>query len=457
LPSDLAVREKQETGDDVLWDAARGMLTAMSTFWQRHIVGTKPVDPRILRASSPNSSEFRSPLFGRSRFTLSSKACVFLGIVGAFAGTSSGSSSALAEAEDNVGQQINDPGYSVTNLANGTLTNLLINSYADEEVARYLSTLDHPHNAEESALSDIATYTGSHPAFHSSTNPHGFDDSLIPEAVWSLDGSIGVHVDHIPGGPGSDIYAVFNSRAGINDFWMRAIASSWIYNNTNKASGLFFVPVKFQLASCGGTSAERGNLDYCDSVKLLDNQLNDSPVATAPSNDNTTTPSATNSALPSNNPPASNSAAQSIPALLAPTSFDQSWPHETLNVIGPCDVFASCSSVVTDPLGTLLDAPAPDPLQLVAELTPPIAAPAPDPPLSIVLPPSEPPISGPTGGGGDPTLAPIFSPPPESVTTPEASTWVMTVVGFGFMAFTFRKRRRPRNNPISVIDLSEET
>ena len=103
------------------------MLTAMSTFWQRHIVGTKPVDPRILRASSPNSSKFRSPLFGRSRFTLSSKACVFLGIVGAFAGTSSGSSSALAEAEDNVGQQIADPGYSVSNLSNGTLTNLLIN------------------------------------------------------------------------------------------------------------------------------------------------------------------------------------------------------------------------------------------------------------------------------------------------------------------------------------------
>jgi hypothetical protein len=447
------------------------MLTAMSTFWQRRIVGTKPVDPRILRASSPNSSKFRSPLYGRSRFTLSSKACAFLGVVGVFAGTSSGSSSALAEAEENVGQQINDPGYSVSNLSNGTVTNLLINSYADEEVARYLSTLDRPHNAKQSALSDIATYTGSHPAFHSSTNPHGFDDSLIPEAVWSLDGSIGVHLDHIPGGPGSDIYAVFNSRAGINDFWMRAIASSWIYNYTNKASGLFFAPVTFQVASCGGTSAERGNLDYCDSVKLLDNQLNDSPVATAPSNDNTT-PSVTNSRLPSNDPPASNSAAQSIPAPLAPFIVDQSRPQETLNVIGPCDVFASCSSVVTDPLETLLDAPAPDPLQLdapapdplqlVAELTPPIAAPVPyppplngnlTPPLESISPEPLPPDAN-DPGSGPPQ---VFSPPPEPVTTPEASTWVMTAVGFGFMAFTFRKRRRPRNNPISVIDVSEET
>jgi hypothetical protein len=425
----------------------------MITIWQRHIVEANPVDPRILRASSLSFLKPLSPLYGRSRFNLSSKACAFFGVIGIFAGTYSSSSSALAEAEESAGQEINNPGYSVPTLSNGTLTNLLINSYADEEVARYLSTLDSSHNAADSVDRDGETYTGSHPAFHSATNAHGFDDPPIPEAVWSLDASTGAHLDHISAGPGSDIYAVFGSRAEINDFWMRAIASSWIYTNTDQASGFFFTPIQFQVASCGGNSAEHSDLEYCNSADLLGDQTDDSPVKSEKDNSSTATQSASNNVISSSGPPGSNSTAQPITAPLIPfiadqaLLADQSPLQETLSVLGPCDVSASCAGVEIDPLEAPVDAPALDPVLLTG-----------DPAPSSAPPSWEPQLPGPTDGGGSGAgLAPVFSSPPEPVTTPEASTWVMTVVGFGFMAFTFSKRRRPRNNPISVIDVSEET
>ena len=428
----------------------------MMTFRHRHIVDADPAGRRILRASSPSSLKPLSQLNGRSRFNLSSKACAFCGVIGIFAGTYSSSSSALAEAEESVGQEINNPGSSVPSLSNGTLTNLLINSYADEEVARYLSTLDSSHDAADSVDRDAETYTGSQPAFHSSTNPHGFDDPLIPEAVWSLDASTGAHLDHISGGLGSDIDAVFGGHAKINDFWIRAIASQWIYDNTDKAPGLFFAPITFQVASCGGNSAERSNLDYCNNV-LGDQQNDASPMKAQQNDNNAATKSTSNNVFSSSSLPASNSTAPPIPTpipnplpVIAYQLADQSPLQEILNVLGPCDVSASCAGVVIDPLETPVDAPALDPVQLIGDQTPPNDAPPLDPPQIIgdQTPPNAPPLDPPQIIG-DQT-------PPNGPATPEASTWVMTVVGFGFMAFTFRKRRRPRTIP-SRLSTSEET
>jgi hypothetical protein len=419
---------------------------------QRRVVGPNSVDPRTLRASSPSSLKLLSQFNDRSRSSISGKARVLLGVIGIFAWTYSGSSSALAEGEEGAGQEINNPGSSIPTLSNGALTNLLTSSYADEEVARYLSTLDGSRNAADPLDRDVEKYAGSHPAFRSSTNPEGFDDLLIPEAVWSLDASTGAHLDHISAGPGSDVYAVFGSRAEINDFWMRAMASSWIYNNTNKASGFFFTPIQFQVASCGGSSAERSNLDYCDNVNLLWDQQNDSPVKSQQKDSNTATQSASNNGFSSNGPASSNSTAQPFTAPLSPVIADQALfanplpLQESLNITGPCDVFGSCAGVEIDPLEAPVDAPAPEPVSLLGDLTP-----------TIVPPSSEPLPSGPTDGVVDPgpTLVPVLR-PFEPVTTPEASTWVMTVIGFGFMAFTFGKTRRRRNNPISAIDVSEK-
>jgi hypothetical protein len=426
----------------------------MMTFQHRHIVDADPAGPQILRASSLSSLKPLSYFNGRSRFNLSSQARVFFGVIGIFTGTYSNSSSALAETEENSWQAVNAHGYSIPTLSSNILTGIFISSYAVKEVVKYLSTLNNSHNDVDPVHRDAETYTSSRPALHSSTNPPGFDDPLIPEAVWSLDASTGAHLDRISGGPGSDIYAVFGSRAEINDFWMRAIASSLIYNNTAEVSGLFFAPIEFQVASCGGSSAEHSDLDYCNSVKLLGDQLKDSPVKSEQNNSNTATQSASN-VFSSNGPPDFNSTAQPITTPLTPVIADQSLLadqsplRKTLSVLGPCDVSASCARVAIDPLETPVDAPALDPPSLIGDLTPPFDSTS-----------SEPPISGPTDGGdpgSDSSPPPDLSSQSHEPPVPEASTWVMTVVGFSLMAFTFSKRRRTRNNPISIIDVSEET
>jgi hypothetical protein len=414
------------------------------TIWQRHIVEANPVDPRILRASSLRPFKPLSHLNGGSRFNLSSKACAFLGVIGILVGTYSSSSSALAEAEESGGLELNNHAYSIPTLSEGTLANILININADEEVARYLSTLASSHDATDSVLRD----TGSHPA----TNVDGFDDPLIPESVWRLDASTGAHLDGISGGHGSDIYAIFGSRAEYNDFWIRAIASIRIYTNTGKDSGFFFTPIQFQVASCGGSSAEHSDLSYCNSADLLADQTDDPPVNSKQNNNNTATQTASNNAISSEEPPGSNPTAQPITAPMARVIADQSLLadlsalKESLNVPGPCDVSASCAGVEIDPVEAPAGPPTPDPPTYIGNPTPSSGFPSVEPPL----------LPGPTevddSGSG---LPPVFSSPPEPVTTPEASTWIMTVVGFGFMAFTFGKSRRPRNNPISVIDASE--
>jgi hypothetical protein len=171
-------------------------------------------------------------------------------------------------------------------------------------------------------------------------------------------------------------------------------------------------------------------------------------------NNNTATQTASNNVISSEEPPGSNPTAQPITAPFEPVIAaqsllaDQSPLKESLNVLGPCDVSASYAGVEIDPLEAPVDAPALDPVLLTGDPTPSSGFPSLEPPL----------LPGPTDVGDSGSgLPPVFSPPPEPVTTPEASTWVMTVVGFGFMAFTFGKRRRPRINPISVIDVSEET
>jgi hypothetical protein len=424
----------------------------MMTLRQSLIVGPNPVDPWIFRASAPSSIRPFSHRSGRSRFNLSN-AYAFFGVIGIFAGAYSSLSSALAEPEESAGQETSSPSSSTPTLSNGTLTNLLSNSYADEEVARYLSTLDGSRNAADPVDRDVEKYAGSHPAFHSSTSPEGFDDLLIPETVWSLDANTGGHLDHISGGPDSDIYAVFNSRMTVNNFWIKEIFGSWMYNNSNKDSGFFFTPIQFQVASCGGSSAERSNLEYCNNVTLLNTSQDDPPVKSAQNNSNTATQSASNNVFLSNGPASSNSASQPITApsmtgIPGPALLDPQFPlQNSLNVLGPCDVSDSCADVEMDPLDAPVDAPV-DPVLLPG-----------DPTLSIVLPPSEPPISGPTGGGGDPGSGPpqVFPQLPEPVATPEASTWVMTVVGFGFMAFTFGKRRRLVTVRPRLYDVSEET
>ena len=414
----------------------------MMTFRHRHIVDAHPLGRGILVASSLSSLKPLSHLNGRSRSNFSSKARVFFGVIGVFAGTSY-YSSALAEVEE----ETNKLGYSIPTISDNILTNLLIDSYAEEYVTRYMSIPDSSHNDADLVLPDAKTYTSSQPAFISSTNLQGFDDLFIPNTVWSLDASTGAHVNYISKEPNSDINTVFGGGKEFNYFWIGAISGSWANNNTEKASGLFLTPIILQVASCGGSSVEHRDLDYCNNEKLAANQPSDSPLKSEQSNSNSSTQSASNNVLSSNEAPASNLTDQPITAPLTHAIADQSLLHGALSVLGPCDVSASCAGVVIDSLETPVDAPALDPPPLIGDLTPSIDLPYPEPPAPspIVYVDDPGPVSD---------LAPVFTPQPLKP-IPEASTWVMTVIGFSIMAFLFSKKRRRRVNPISIVDVSE--
>ena len=130
-----------------------------------------------------------------------------------------------------------------------------------------------------------------------------------------------------------------------------------------------------------------------------------------------------------------------ITAPFTPAIADKSLLQGTLSVLGPCDVSASCASALIEPLETPIDAPALEPPALIADLTPSPypETPAPSPIIYVDNP-------GPISD-----LPPVFAPQPLKP-IPEASTWVMTVIGFSIMAFLFGKKRRPRINPISIVD-----
>jgi hypothetical protein len=431
----------------------RGALTAMMTFRHRHIVDAKPPSRRIVRASSLSSLKPFSRFSGPSRFNFRSTARVFFGVIGIFAGTYACCSSALAEVEEDSNQEAETPGYIIPALSDDIMTNLVIGNHTDKGVANY-STFDNSHDDAEFARHNTETYTGSYPAFPSSTYPQGFDNAHIPEAVWSLDVSTGAHLDHIPDSSGSEVYAFFGGRPETTDAWLGEIFGSGSGNNTSRASGVLgAAALQFQVASCGGSSAEHSNLDYCSSAKLVSNQASDSPSEPEQSNNNTATQSTSNNVLSPNDGPASYLSAQTITAPLAPSIANNSLLPGTLSVLG-CDIFASCASVLIDPLETPTDIDPPETQVDAVALDPP-------PPIGDLAPPidqfSDAPPPGPTNYGGDPgsgpSLPPVFTSQPLKP-IPEASTWVMTIIGFSVMAFAFGKRRRPRINPISIIDVS---
>jgi hypothetical protein len=403
----------------------------MMTFRHTPIVDADPLRRRMLcKVSSLGSLKPFSRFNGWSRFNLSSNARVFFGIIGIFVGTSACSSSALAEVEEDTNQEVNKPGYSVTTLSNNIITSIFIDNDSNEDVARYLLNLDGSHDHAEFVDRNAEEHAGSQPAFSSPTNPHGFDDAPIPETVWSLDASTGAHLDHISAGPSSDIYAVFGGSPEINNFWIKASFALWANNNTGGASVLLGTSPEFQVASCGASSAERSNLDYCNNAKLTADQLNDQSSKPEQSGSDTAAQADSNNVLSSGDGPASDTGPHSQIAPITPRL------QGTLSILGQCDAAASCVSVPIGALETPIDSPA---LEAPLLGLPYPETPAPNPIIYVDNPE---PVSD---------LSPVFPPQPAQP-IPEASTWVMTVIGFSIMAFIFGRKRRPSINPISIID-----
>ena len=216
-----------------------------------------------------------------SRFEpLGNKARGFFGIVGLFIGIYAHSPCALAAVEEDASQDQSEYDYRIPTLSRELMTNLLINNYdniTNEDIDKYLSILDGSGSESQAARHSTDTYVGSHYKFIYSTNPNGSGDSLIPEAVWSFDVSTGTHLDRIPGELGSDINAVFGNRIESIKLWTEENLNLW--NDTD----IYVVPLvtslHFQVANCGGNSAEHSNLDYCNgSVTNLDQNDNKSKV-----------------------------------------------------------------------------------------------------------------------------------------------------------------------------------
>ena len=371
----------------------------------------------------PSSLELRSQLSVRN------KSRAFLGIVVAVVGIYTCLPFALAEEED-TSQDAGMPDSRMAAISRDTTTKLSIGDLIDEDNYRYISTINNSFDDTEPERLGTKGYAFSHPAFP----PSKFDNVLIPETVWSLDASTGAHLDHISGGPGSDIYRVFGGSLRDNGFWFGDILHS-LANKNGGASGLLVVPPGFQVASCGGSSAERGDLDYCNKMKLITYLSSDPPKQSA---SDTATQAASNNALSSSDGPASDLSVQPFTAPSTPNTAP----------LTPAIGYAYLlpGTILIDPLETPVDAPGPvaPPIDVLA---PPIDLPNPEapPPGPIVY------VDGP---GPVSDLPPVFTPQPLKP-IPEASTWVMTTTGFSIMFFIFRKKRRLRINPISIIDISE--
>ena len=155
----------------------------------------------------------------------------------------------------------------------------------------------------------------------------------------------------------------------------------------------------------------------------------------------------------------SNANDQSTPSLSTPTPVANPPPHGGLIALDPCGGASGVCAIVDLGLAvTPIDLPIVDsPPPPIDDLAPTIDVLA--PPIDVLAPPIDvlapPPTQVTVLDNPEPEsgLPPLFTPQPLKP-IPEASTWVMTITGFSIIAFTFRKKRRPRINPISIIDVS---
>jgi hypothetical protein len=298
------------------------------------------------------------------------------------------------------------------------------------------------------------------------------DEDLVPEAVWSLHNNSPVHLGRIRDGVETFIDTGTGAHFDSPSSWIRTSFALWIGNNTYTSGGLLPVPLlQFQVASCGGSHAERRDLDYC-SIRdgVLRQEIEQQSLSDA-NDGNTKLEDANNNVIsPNDVSSSSNANDQATPSLSTPTSVANPPPNGGLIALDPCGGASGVCAIVDVGLPVapidlpIVDSP-PPPIDDLAPtidvlappidvLTPPIGVLA--PPTNLPLPVAPHPIpvtvlENPEPGAG---LPPPFTPPPVTP-IPEASTWVMMITGFSIIAFTFRKKRRARVNPISIIDVSE--
>jgi hypothetical protein len=186
-------------------------------------------------------------------------------IVGIVVGLSGSPSSTLAEAEEATSQDGFASDYAQSALSQDSIVNFLGNSY--DSITNQFDNKRSPFNYtyNEGGFHEYkATTTTGSDHFRSSPN---LDGVFIPDAVWSLDVSTGVHLDHLSSDFGSDLGMALGSGWRTPDVWTRAVLGLWADNNTEGHSdAILLSPIQFQVASCGGASAEHPDLDRCGSA-----------------------------------------------------------------------------------------------------------------------------------------------------------------------------------------------
>jgi hypothetical protein len=360
--------------------------------------------------------------------------CSFYCIVGSLIGIYVNSTAALAEVEE-VGKDIGGSIDRISTLPSGLSIDLLGDDYdnvSDKDVAK----------------------------FH-------LDEDIVPEAVWSLHNNGPVHLDRFRDGLESSIDTGTGGHFDSQNLWIRTAFGLWIGNSIYESRGLFPVPpLQFQLASCGGNHAEHRDLDYCSIGEDTLTQEIEQQNLSDPNDGNTRLEDANNNVIsPKDTSSSSNGNDQFTPPLSTPTPVVNSPPHGGLIALDPCSgvsgvcVIVNVGLSVTPIDSPIVDSPPPlidDLATTIDVLAPPIDVLA--PPIDVLAPPIDvlapPPtqvalLNNPEPESG---LPPIFTLQPVRP-IPEASTWVMTITGFSIIALAFRKKRRPRIYPISIIDV----
>jgi hypothetical protein len=342
----------------------------------------------------------------------------FYGIVGSLIGIYLNSTAALAEVEE-VSKDLGGSSNSISTLPSSLSLDLLGDNYdnvSDKDLAK----------------------------FH-------LDDDNIPETVWSLHNNSPVHLDRIRDGVESSIDTGIGARFDNPSSWISTAFALWIGNSIYTSGGLLPVPpLQFQVASCGGSHAEHRDLDYCSIGDGVLRQEIEQQNLSDPNDGNTTLENANNNVSSSKDVSSSSNANdQSTPSLSTPTPVANPQFQGGLIALDPCGGASGvCAIVDLGVAATPIDFPIVDsPPPSIDDLTLTIDVLA--PPIDVLAPP--PVLDNPEPESG---LTPIFTPQPLKP-IPEASTWVMTIIGFSLMTFAFRKKRRPRLNPISIIDVSE--
>ena len=374
-------------------------------------------------------------------------------LVGIVIGISGSLSSALAAVEEATSQDGSASDYAQSALSQDSIVNFWGDSY--DSITRKFDNNHSPFNVtyNEDKFGHYGTNTTiGRDRFGSSAN---LDGVFIPDAVWSLDVSTGVHLDHISNDSGFGFGIAVGSDPTTPDVWTRAVLGLWADNNTQGRSDVVLLsPPQLQVASCGGTSAEHPDLDRCGSTYNSTDQSTGDSKKAKPNNGTDASVAPNNSSgtvTGSNGPSAPNQGAQPGAALdLSPlmrASFNNFAVQGDLtsvsNLLDQCDgAFASCATTqINSPTEQIdvqtapIDAPvAPIDASVapIDDLTAPIG--------DSTAPGSSPsnPVTSIVDPGHVPDLLPIFVPPASPI--PETSTEVMTMIGFAIMFLASRRR-----------------